>query len=291
MRTSPHQIEAFTYAARERSFSKAAKALGISQSAVTQHIGNLERAMGVQLFVRRRTGLELTKPAQDLYLLSDRMCTAEQLVAEQIESYGALGTGYLKIIANAPSPALPLITQFSHRYPDVRISFTLCSWTIAMERVKQRDIDVAIITNPGSVESIYTLELVRSKYMAYLRNDHPLAERKSLSLKLLQNLPVIVPEEGSLTQRILKESLQRSKIKLNRVIEMSTFPMVKEAVLHGAGIGILLDRSFYPSRQIAMRSISELSEVFRTFLVAPADKCDLRLVRSFIDIAEEQVAS
>ncbi|MEO1189541.1 MAG: LysR family transcriptional regulator, partial [Pseudomonadota bacterium] len=47
---------AFARSARERSFSRAARSLGVTQSSVTQHVANLERQMGAQLFVRRRDG-------------------------------------------------------------------------------------------------------------------------------------------------------------------------------------------------------------------------------------------
>lgn len=289
MRTSPQQIEAFTIAARERSFSRAAKTLGVTQSAITQHVGNLERAMGVQLFIRRRSGLELTKPAEELFQLTDRFCTVEQLIAERLEAYGALGTGHLRIIANAPRPALPLISEYCRRNPDVHLTFKLHSWTLAMERIKQRDIDIAVITEPEPVEGMYALELQRSRYMAYMLAEHTLTRRKSVSFAGLRQTPVILPEVGSLTQRVINERLAERGLALSRIIEMTTFPVVKEAVLHGVGIGILLDHSFFPSRQIAMRPIRELPEIFRTYLVAPADKSDLRLVRSFIAIAEERV--
>lgn len=288
MKTSPQQIEAFTYAARERSFSRAARALGVTQSAVTQHVANLEKVMGVQLFVRRRSGLELTKPARDLFLLSDRMCTIEQLIAERLAAYATLETGHLRVIANAPRPVLPLIAEFGRLYPDVRLTLTLCSWTVAMERVKQRDVDIAVITEPEPLDGIYALELERSRYMVYARREHPFAGLKSVALRDLADEPVIVPEAGSLTQKVLAERLEKNGMKLRRMIEMTTFPVVKEAVLSGIGVGILLDRSFHPSGQIVMRPIREIPEEFRTFLVTPSDRNDLRIVRSFIAIAERR---
>ena len=285
MKTSPQQIEAFTYAARERSFSRAAETLGVTQSAITQHVSKLERSMGVQLFVRKRSGLELTQPAKELFALSDRMCTIEQLISERLESYGALSTGHLQIIANAPRPALPLIAAYRKHYPDVNVEFGLFSWTIAMNMVRERAIDIAIITEPDHVDGMFSQELEQTHYKAYMRQEHPLAKRRSVSLRSLVDEAVIVPEAGSLTQRIVNERAAELGIKLNRLMAMRTFPVVKEAVLHGIGVGILLDASFFPSRQLVLRPIKEINEVYRTFLVAPADKSNLRFVRSFIEIA------
>lgn len=101
---SPYQIKAFTYTAREGSFSEAAKTLGVSQSSVTQHIAKLESLMGTQLFIRRRGGLELTRAAKELFAISDRLATLEQLINEKIGDYGALTDGHIRLIANAPAP-------------------------------------------------------------------------------------------------------------------------------------------------------------------------------------------
>ena len=226
MKISPQQIEAFTYVARERSFSRAAVALGVTQSAVTQHVGRLERAMGTQLFVRRRSGLELTRPAQELFALSDRMCTIEQLIAERLESYAALGTGHLQIIANAPRPALPLIAAYRQRYPEVDIDFGLYSWTLAMEKIKNRETDIAIITEPDHVNGMFSQEIARTRYMAYMRADHALAKRKTISLRHLVGESVIVPEAGSLTQRVVKQRAAELDIELIRMMAMRTFPVV-----------------------------------------------------------------
>ena len=285
MKTSPQQIEAFTYAARERSFSRAARVLGVTQSAITQHVGKLERSMGVQLFVRNRSGLELTQPAKELFALSDRMCTIEELISERLQSYGALSTGHVHVIANAPRPALPLIAAYRDYYPDINVQFGLYSWTVAMSMVRERAIDIAIITEPDQVDGMFSQELEQTRYMAYMRKEHPLSKRKSVSLRSLTDEPIIVPEAGSLTQRVVNERAASLGITFNKLMTMRTFPVVKEAVLHGIGVGILLDASFYPSRQLVLKPIKEINEVFRTYLVAPADKSDLRFVRSFIDIA------
>ena len=62
--------------------------------------------MGTQLFVRRHDGVELTRAARELFEISDRLRTMEERVAEKIASYSELESGHLKIIANAPRPAV-----------------------------------------------------------------------------------------------------------------------------------------------------------------------------------------
>lgn len=173
MKVSPYQLAAFTHAARERSFSRAAVALGVTQSSITQHVARLEQAMGTKLFVRRRSGLELTPAARELFALSDRIRILEQLVSEKIGAYGELSAGHLSIIANAPRPAMPLIAGFSRLYPKIEITFSLFSWTAAMELLQSREVDIAIIADPPPSADLFALDLVSTRLVAIGRADTP----------------------------------------------------------------------------------------------------------------------
>ncbi|MEO1239897.1 MAG: LysR family transcriptional regulator, partial [Pseudomonadota bacterium] len=66
MPISTHQVKSFAFVVREGSISGAARRLGVSQSAVSQHISNLEATMGAQVLIRGREGVTLTPVGQDL---------------------------------------------------------------------------------------------------------------------------------------------------------------------------------------------------------------------------------
>lgn len=285
MRPSPYQISAFTHAARERSFSKAATVLGVTQSSITQHVAKLERVMGTQLFIRRREGLEMTRAGRELFAISDRLRTLEQLVEEKIEDYGELSAGDLRIIANAPRPALPAIARYTALYPQVQIEFSLASWTVAMQQLREREVEVAIIVAPETSDDLYHREIGKTRYKAFVSKAHPLARRRSLSLTKLADQPVIVPEDGSLTQMLMRKKALELGITFSRLITTKSFPVVKEAILHGVGIGMMLEDGQYPSDNLVAIELEEMSETFSVCLVTPSDKRDLRLVKSFLDVA------
>ncbi|MBN9671972.1 LysR family transcriptional regulator [Roseibium aggregatum] len=286
-RPSPYQITAFTYVAREKSFSRAALRLGVTQSSVTQHVANLERKMGTQLFIRRREGLELTRAGTELFRITDRLATLDQLVTEKINDYSALTDGHIRLIANAPRPAMPIIARYGKLYPNVQIDFTLYDWTSAMSLLADRQVDIAIVTEPEESGALYTDVLRRTVYMAHLRRDHPLAARKKLSLSELQGETLILPEDGSLTQKIARAKIREHGLDFPRIIRTTTFPMVKEAILHGLGVGLLLQNSLYPSDKLAAIPIVEMPEDYRDCITLPADKRELKLIQSFLDVAIE----
>ncbi len=285
MKASPYQVQAFTHAARERSFSKAAIVMGVTQSSITQHVAKLEKIMGTMLFIRRREGLELTPAGRELFEISDPLRNLEQLIEEKIEDLDSLSAGHLRIVANAPRPAFPILSRYSGLYPLVRIDFSLVSWDVAMQQLGAREVDIAIVAAPPADEGVWAAKLEETHYRAFLRRENPLARRNSLSLKEISESTIVVPEDGSLTQRVVNEKALALGIRFDRLLKTTTFSMVKEAVLHDVGIGIMLDDGQFPSSQLTSIPIDEMPERYDNVLVTPNDKRNLRLVNSFCDVA------
>ncbi len=211
----------------------------------------------------------------------------EQLVNEKISDYSALTDGHIRLIANAPRPAMPIIAEYGKLYPQVQIDFTLYNWTTAMTLLAERQVDIAIMTEPEDGPALFTHELRRSRYKAHMQADHPLAARSAVSLRDLQSETLVLPEDGSLTQKIARKKMQEHGIQFSRILRTTTFPMVKEAILHDLGIGLLLEKSIFPSDRLAAVQVEEMPEEYRDCIAIPADKRELRLIRSFLDVAVE----
>ncbi len=285
MPASHHQFVAFAYVVREGSFSAAAARLGVTQSAVTQHVAKLEKQVGSQLLLRSREGLTLTRTGQDFYDLADRLVALDTEINERLEGFEAMARGHIKVIANAPLPALRAISLFRQSYPDVEIEFALYSWTTATRLLRERRADVGVITDPPKTDDWERVPVQKARYVAYVLPTSPLADRDMLHLADLARETIILPESGSLTERVVREALVRHGMQFRRAIKMTTFPLMCEAVMQGAGIAIFLGNSGLISRGLIEIPIVELSQSHETAVVAPKDRARLRLVKAFIDIA------
>ena len=286
MKANHHQFTAFAHVVREGSFSRAASRLGVSQSAVTQHVTKLEQTVGMKLLRRGRDGISLTRAGHELYDLADRQVTLDGLIQEKLEGYAALARGHLAIIANAPRPALPLIAAFQKAYPNVEVDFTLYDWTQAMALLRSRQVDVAVVTEPDRMGECVCQSICSSAYVAYVPEGHRLADRVSVSLQDLAEETVLVPEEGSYPSKLIARKLKQHALQFPRRMRTTTFPVMKEAILHGVGVGIFLADSGFPGDGLLSLPVDELQERYETQLVVPRDKWDLRIVRSFSDLAE-----
>jgi len=277
-------MRALAHVAREGTLAAAARKLGISQSAVTQHLSGLEKRIGTRLLVRGRDGSELTATGRAFITLSEELTQLDEKIEAQIALYARAGAGHLTVIANAPQPALKLIEEFNELFPDVEVEFTLYDWTTAMRLCRSGEVDVAIVTAPAVSGDLYVSELERAHFVLICPRAHSLAKRRSVSLRDVQNEVLLLPERGSLTERVVGRAFLDHSIKRSRVVRTTTFPVMKEAILQGVGVGIFLEGSGIKEDRLVEVPIAELPEVFRTCLVVPKSKMEFELVRQFANL-------
>lgn len=181
---------------------------------------------------------------------------------------------------------MPLIAAYAQAYPNIHVDFRLYGWSRAMDMLLGRKADLAVMTEPAPIDGAHLIELERTPYLALMPRGHPLASRDSVSLADLARVPVVLPEEGSFTQCVVRQKTRARSVDLQRLIRTSTFADVKEVVLHGIGTGIILANSVHPSDQLATVPIAEMSETHSQVVAVPGDKRTLRLVQSFVDLVD-----
>lgn len=285
MRPNHHQFIAFSYVVTEGSFSAAARRLGVTQSTVTQHVSKLEELVGSELLLRRRDGVSLTPTGRDFFGLADRLVILDSEIGERLRGYSSLNEGRLKVIANAPQPALQVIATFNARFPNVHIDFRLSDWTTATQLIRDRVADVGLITDAPERDDWDRIVLQKTRYVLYCRSDHDLAGRNSVGLEDLVDQTIILPEQGSLTQRVVHQKLAERKIELPQLITMTTFPVMCEAVRQGLGAAIFLKNSSRIYDDLVEIPMRDFQKEHQTWLVAPKDRARLKLINEFRNAA------
>lgn len=280
-------LVAFAHVVREGSVSAAARRLGLTQSAVSQRLKKLEETFGVKLHVRDRDGFSLTSTGQDVFLIADKQADLLQLFEEKLSGYKRGDNGQLVIIANAPLPALQLISAFLGGQPNIRIDFNVVDWTTSVEMLQARRVDVAVLTAPKPSPHWVSRRIATTVCGAYLPVEHPLAKESSLSLAQLAHETLLVPEPGSLTERVVGNALAAAGVIPRRIIRLTTFTLLTEAILQGIGVGLFLKGATGDSERLVWCPVHELNEQIDICLTVPTGKEHLRLVREFLDIAEK----
>lgn len=292
MKISRHQIIAFAAVAKEKSFSKAAKKLEIGQSAITQHIAALESVIGAKLFTRSRSGSPLTPAGQELFTLADKIQVLEEQFFEKAHQYTNLTEGHISICVSTSRPAMAVIAAFKQAFPGVNIDLSVSPWRDALKRVQSREVDLAISIKPDDLEeNLYCQAVEERAFMAILPAQHPLSERSSLSIQDVLSETIIMLGESSYTRFWVNNKLKHYGVTFPNTLTTSSYEMMFEAVTHGLGISIALEREQADYPGIVTVPIKELPEKHTYSIICLKSKTPLRVIDNFIDIARRHWAS
>jgi DNA-binding transcriptional LysR family regulator len=182
--------------AEERSFTKAAQRLHLSQPPLSRHVRQLEDELGVTLFVRHRDGIELTGEGR---LLLEKARAANLAVADFQDTARAVRpscTRPLKIgIGWGLWGAVDRIrAHHVTRWPDARIvAEDLCP---ERQLARERSFDVAVLRPPVDHARYESEWLFEERFVVILSDTHPLATRQALRLADLAAEPMLMYERS-----------------------------------------------------------------------------------------------
>ena len=194
------KCKALLKVAEHGSFSKAAKDLGYTQSALSQMISSMESELGFKLIERLRSGSRLTIEGTELISYIETFLNSERALLEKAAEISGLETGVIRIgtIASISAHWLPaLIREFEAAYPGVTFVIHQGDYNLIPEWIRTGLVDFGF-ANPSGVSGLESCMLKTGKMSAVLPKDHPLAKKKKVPLKALSKEPYILMEEGSI---------------------------------------------------------------------------------------------
>lgn len=232
------RLRAFAALARRRSFSAAAAELRISQPAVSKHVADLERALGLRLVERARRDGTLTGVGD---FLANHVLRAESLLQQAtlgVAEFRKSGAGSLTIVASwlTGTYLLPeVIAEFKHLHPDVRIAMQLGTAREAVEALRSHRAELGFIANPTGGPEIEAEPLLENEIAIVGR---PELVPKRLSRGSLESLTWISREEGSATRSVVDRAIAQLGI-VPRRLELPSYEAVLSALKSGYGISAI----------------------------------------------------
>tara|TARA_A100001391_G_scaffold145276_1_gene102890 strand:- start:19035 stop:19931 length:897 start_codon:yes stop_codon:yes gene_type:complete len=188
------QLRLFLAVAEELNFTRAAHRMHIAQPALSQHILNLERLLGTQLFRRNKQAVTLTQAGEELHLHARKVLRAADSALSAVGAVRDGKRGHIAIgaIYSAVHSVLPVaLDQFRKRHPDITIS--LREQTVAQQVAALRHglIDVGFMRD-APVETGFVSEILsREPLVVVLKATDPLALEPEVDLTDLSTRPFI----------------------------------------------------------------------------------------------------
>ena len=180
------------------SFSDAARAMGYTQSAVSQMVKALEEELGVTLLLRSRTGVTLTREGELLLPHIRDVANAHRKLAEQAANFSGLKSGTVRIgtFTSISSRLLPpVMKRFKEAHPDIRFELYQGLYSEIEEWVRAGVVDFGF-TDASRVTPFECEPIFQDTMLAVLPEGHALGENIFVSVGQLAQEPFILLDEG-----------------------------------------------------------------------------------------------
>ncbi len=235
-------IEIFTLINRTGSITAAARALGVSQPAVSRMLGHLEDRLGFDLFARSGTRLIATAEGRKLFevteVVHDHVQHVRALAAE-LKSGGALPFR----IAMNPSLGLSIgpqaLSRFRDRLPEVPLRIEIEPSGTITELMTQGRIDIAVVLLPIENAAIESVEIGQARIVCVLPKGHALAGRDRISPRDLAEEPLISYDRTMTQGLLLDEAFAADGVSRNVGLTVRFAHVAASYVAGGFGVALV----------------------------------------------------
>lgn len=237
-----HQLEVFRAVARVLNFSRAAEELYISQPAVSRHVKELEKALGVPLFHREGRRVQLNDAGRVVYDYADRAFVLREELQRALAELQGPGRGYLRLAATDVPAAYLLprgLAAFQDRYPEVHVSLAVSDMAMVTRQAVQHQVDVGVIDCPATPADVQWQPLAIVPVVVVASPGHPLASSGSVDASHLSHERIIVERKGSATREVMERHLETVGVQAAKTIEIDGVEPIKQAVAANLGLAFL----------------------------------------------------
>jgi DNA-binding transcriptional LysR family regulator len=286
------QLEVLVHVLEMRSFSRAAEALGLTQSTVSEHMRLLEEATGTRLFDRLGRETVPTRAGELLYGYARRILDIRSEARQAIEQFLGRVSGVLKVGASTiPGEYVlpPLIGRYREKHPQVTIALRIGDSRGIIEAVVAGQVELGVVGARPEHRSVDAIVLMPDELVVAVPPNHAWFGRREVTLDELKPEPLIVREGGSGSREALETALGEVGPGLSglRVIaELGSTSAVKQAVKAGVGISIISKRAVEEDCEhgfLGCVRIKDLRVTRHFYIVTHAHRSRSPLCQTFLD--------
>ena len=281
------QYRAFLAVVEHKSVSAAAAAMGMTQSALTQNLGALEKQFGFRLLVRNKAGVRLTQEGRRVYRAVEQVVRADDALQQAVEETRGLGGTTIRIstfksVAVSWLPAM--MKAFQAEHPEAEFRLFDGAYAEVDEYVRTGAVDFGFVSLPDALECDL-IPVKEDRLLAVLPQGHPLAEAEAVPAAQFGREPVVslVDSTNRDALRVLRSAGVEPDIRFQTADDYALISMVEN------GLGICITHELVLKSDNHNVLVKELSPpATRTIAIAIPNLKEARpIVKAFIRFVQE----
>ena len=293
LRLKLRQLEALRAVVVSGTTTQAADLLGLTQSAVSRLITQLESELGLNIFDRRHGRLRITPEGQHFYDVVKKLLSSIDQITATARDIRTLKTGALRIIA-MPALAYGLlpntIADINNRFRKIKISVEMGTRLDVEEGVESAHFDFGVATLPINQQGIDVEPLFTANGVCVLPKGHPLAKKSEIVAEDLAGLPFVSMNSGSLLRYQTDELFGR--LGIHRILSVEAPSTLLATNLVAKGLGVSIVHSFIASaygEQVISKPFSPQIR-YEYGLLFPAAQTRSQITNAFVETLRKNVA-
>ncbi len=225
------------------SFTKAARVLNMTQPAVSHAISSIESELGVTILIRdKRKGLIVTDVGSRILVHIREILNGVEKIEQEVamEKGHEVGTIRIGSFPSASAHFLPkMINHFKEKYPNLEVVLYEGTIKEVEDWLVSRVVDIGIVILPNKEMEI--VPLTKGKMVVILREDHPLCKKDAITIRDLENEPIILGKGGY--EPPIIDMFKQVNVPLRAEYVISTVTTALNMIQEGLGIAILAELS------------------------------------------------
>lgn len=263
----------FYYTAINKSISKTAEILLISQPAVSYQIKTLEEELGITLFIRTKKGVILTDEGKVLFEYISKGIEAFTNGENALTNLKNLDYGNIRIGASttvSKHVLMPYLNIFHKKYPNIEINITNNLTEELLKDLRNGNLDILILNLPMEDAKDLNIKKIMDVQDIFVTNEEYYKKLNGkINVKDLNNYPLLFQKKPSNTRDFLDKYLSDNNIELNPKMEIVSYNLIMDFLKIGFGIGYATKE--FISSELNNKELYEL-------------KCTPKIPRRFIGI-------
>ena len=225
-----------------KSFSKAAKLNGITQSAVSQQARAMERHFKTLLIDRSQKQFQLTREGQRVYEAAKEILHQYEKLLSELQEMKKVISGTIRI-STIYSIGLhelpPFIKKFLRDYPSVNVRVEYRRSNLVYEDILHNSVDFGLVAFPVKMRQIEMIPFRDDRLVLIVHPNHPLAKGGEVSLPALAGYKFIGFDPDIPTRKAVDQIFRENRLEIEPVMEFDNIETVKRAVEIDAGVAIV----------------------------------------------------
>jgi DNA-binding transcriptional LysR family regulator len=226
-------LRSFLAVADSGAITGAAERIGITQSALSRRIQQLEDQLGAELLMRGRKGAVLTEIGRLVQSEAQGIVARYEQMHEMVSNQQRLEGGTVRIGGGATAVSFVLpeaIAAFQAAHPKVRFHMREAGSREIADDVVAGHLELGVVTLPVRDRELAVTPLTNDSIVLVARRDHPLARRARVRIIDLADQAFVAFEAGSALRQIIDSKLRDAGVEVNVVMELRSIPAILRMV-------------------------------------------------------------